>query len=86
MPFRDWDDSFRELWDTTPGTDYLDTQETRVAEELFDVAFTHTAEELEGMGYTQEQVFAIRDEFFDYMGMDSADFDWEGWREAMGYE
>lgn len=27
-----------------------------------------------------------RDAFFEYTGMDPYDFDWEAWREYMGYE
>lgn len=56
------------------------------AESLFEVGFTMHADELELAGYDPDAVQAIRDEFFDYMGIDQADFDWQEWREAMGYE
>lgn len=56
------------------------------AEALFEEAFTHTAAELEAMGISPEAVDAMREEFFDYMGIDAADFDWQEWREAMGYD
>lgn len=85
MPYGDWDDSFQDLYNVIPGTDQPDV-DTDYAEALFETAFTHTSEELEAMGYSMNDVDAIREEFFDYLGIDSADFDWDGWREAMGYD
>lgn len=29
---------------------------------------------------------AIREEFYEYMDLESEDMDWEAWKEAMGYE
>jgi hypothetical protein len=86
VSYSDWGDSFQELYDTTPGTDALEDHERGYVEDLFDIAFTHSAEEYDAMGLSPDVVEGMRDEFFDYMGMDEADFDWEGWREAMGYE
>lgn len=86
MPSNDWDDSFQELFDEIPGTGYLEDFEVSHVEALFEAGFTHSAAEYEAMGFTEDDVQAIREEFFDYMGIDAADFDWEGWREAMGYE
>jgi hypothetical protein len=86
MAYENWDDSFQDVWSATPGTDYLSSEEASYAEALFETGFTHTSAEYEAMGYSEDEIQAIRDEFFDYMGMDAADFDWEGWREAMGYE
>lgn len=86
MAFDDWGDPFQDLWDSTPGTGALEDWEVAHVEALFEAGFTHTAEEYEAMGLSEDQVDAIRAELFDYMGMDEGDFDWEGWREAMGYE
>lgn len=86
MPVEDWDGQFQDLWDSTPGTDALESWERSHVEDLFEAAFTISAEDYDAMGLSPEQVSMYRDEFFDYMGLDEADFDWEGWREAMGYE
>lgn len=86
MAYDEWDSLFQGLFDDTPGADYLNHEEARYAEALFDAGFTHTGAELEAMGLSEDQVQAIRDEFFDFMGIDAGDFDWAGWREAMGYE
>lgn len=86
MAFNDWDDSLQELYEATPGTSALEDHESGYVEDLFDIAFTHSAEEYDAMGLSPDNVEDMRQEFFDYMGMDGADFDWEGWREAMGYE
>jgi hypothetical protein len=90
MSYDDWDSSFREVYDNTPGmTEAYDedyTFDTDYAESLFEVAFTMHAAELDAAGYSPDDVQAIRNEFFDYMGIDMADFDWSGWREAMGYD
>jgi hypothetical protein len=33
-----------------------------------------------------EQRQEAREAFYEYMGMDAYDFDWEGWKDYMGYE
>lgn len=86
MAYDNWGDSFRDVFDFTPGASYLNHEEARYAEALFEAGFTYTGAELEAMGLSEDQVNAIRNEFFDFMGIDYGDFDWEGWREAMGYE
>lgn len=86
MAYDDWDSQFQDFFDEIPGTDYLNSEESSYAEALFDTGFTHTAEEYEAMGLSEDAVQAIRDEFFEYMGLEEYEFDWEGWREAMGYE
>lgn len=86
MAYDEWDSQFQDFFDEIPGTDYLDDQESDYAETLFEAGFTHTAEEYESMGLSEDAVQAIRDEFFEYMGLEEYEFDWEGWREAMGYE
>lgn len=90
MAYDDWDESFRELYDDVPGMteayEYDTSFDAGYAESLFEVGFTMNASELEAAGYSPDDVAAIREEFFDYIGIDEADFDWADWREAMGYE
>jgi hypothetical protein len=86
VAYEDWDGSFQGLFDTTPGTGYLDVEEARYAQALFETGFTHTSNEYDALGLSPESVEAIRNEFFDYMGLDANDFDWQEWREAMGYD
>lgn len=86
MPYEDWDSGFQDVFENTPGTQALEDWEVGHVEALFEVGFTYDAIELEAMGYSEDDVSAIRDEFFDYLGIDEADFDWDGWREAMGYD
>jgi hypothetical protein len=86
MPTDDWSDQFQELFDRTPGTDALEDHERSYVESLFEAGFTYSAEDYDAMGLDPDQVFNYREEFFQYMGLDDTDFDWEGWREAMGYE
>lgn len=87
MAYDDWDSQFQEVFDNLPGADYLSSEESDYAETLFEAGFTHTKDEYDAMGLSPDDVGAIRDEFYSYMGWaDSGAFDWEGWREAMGYE
>jgi hypothetical protein len=86
MAYSDWDSEFRDLFEGTPGTDALENWEQGHVEALFQAGFTHHAEDYEALGLSEDAVEAIRQEFFDYMGLDDYEFDWEGWREAMGYE
>ena len=86
MPYEDWSDEFQDNYENIPGIADLEPWEERHVEALYEAGFTHDAFELEAMGLSEDEVQAIRDEFFDYLGIDAADFDWEGWREAMGYE
>lgn len=84
--YDDWSDEFQDLWDSLPSADYIEDYERGHVEALFEAGFMHTAEEYDALGLSEDDVAAIREEFFDYLGMDEADFDWEGWREAMGYD
>lgn len=90
MSYDDWDPPFQELFDTVPGMAdaerYDDDFDVSYAEALFEAGFTMTAAELEAAGYDPRDTEAIREEFFEYMDMDPAEFDWQEWREAMGYE
>jgi hypothetical protein len=86
VAYEDWAEDFREVFDSVPGADYLSDEQEFIAEALFEIGFTMHSEELERLGYSPDDVQSIRDEFFEIMGIDSASFDWEEWREAMGYE
>jgi hypothetical protein len=90
VAYEDWDGPFREVYDDIPGmaTAYENDSnfDSGYAEALFEVGFMMHAAELEAAGYSEDDVNAIREEFFDYVGIDQADFDWADWREAMGYE
>lgn len=90
MAYDDWDEPFREVYDDIPGmaTAYEndDSFDPGYAEALFEVGFTMHSDELESAGYSPDDVQAIREQFFDYIGIDEGQFDWEDWREAMGYE
>lgn len=82
-----WSEGLQELWDNTTGTEYIPSGwETDYAQNLFDIGFGHTAADYDALGIDPEQVSAAREEFFDYMGMEYEDFDWEAWRDEMGYE
>jgi hypothetical protein len=77
----------RDFFGQVPGTDFLDTPaDERMAESLFAVGFGYTAAEYDDMGIDPETVSQAREDFFDFMGLEYDDFDWAGWREAMGYE
>lgn len=90
MAYDDWESSFQDVYDDIPGmtTAYENDPnfDSGFAEALFEVGFTMHSAELEAAGYSMDQVKAIREEFFDYIGIDERDFDWHDWREAMGYE
>lgn len=87
MAYEDWSNSFRELYEETPGTSYLEPGDEQLyVEALFEAGFTHHGDEYEGLGLSEDQVHAIREEFFEYLGLAEEDFDWADWREAMGYE
>lgn len=87
MAYEDWEPALQGyFYDDVPGTRFLDDFEERHAQELFELGFTHHASEYEAWGLTEDDVHGFRQEFFEYMGIDESTFDWEGWREAMGYE
>lgn len=86
MSYRQWDSDLKELFDQTPGVDYLDTQERAYAEALFEQGFTHTGEEYDAEGLDPDSVRFLRDEFFDFLFYAPDGDWWEQWREAMGYD
>lgn len=62
------------IWDRLPGTEFLTDEETRHAFDLFYEGF------VEGGNPDARQ------DFLDYFGYDEGDFNWEDWREWMGYD
>jgi hypothetical protein len=83
VAYDEWPAEFQEVWDSIPA-DFADmsASEREMAEFMFEEGF---------MTYEDEKIaiddiqFA-REQFFDMMGYDGEYFDWDGWREAMGYE
>lgn len=81
-----WSEGLQELWDNATGTEHVpEGWETDYAQNLFDVGFAHHAEDYDRLGIDPDQVTAAREEFFDYMGMEWDQFDWDAWRDEMGY-
>jgi hypothetical protein len=85
--YDEWNRDFQDLWDEIPGTGYFENDfETSYAMELFDRGFGHSADEYDALGITPDDVHAAREEFFTFMDMDEDQFDWQEWKEIMGYE
>ena len=76
-----WGDAERELWDREPFTvrDLYDADEWRNAQELFEEGWLNTVDPL------LEDRYDAREAFYDLVGIDGRSFDWEAWREYMGY-
>lgn len=81
VAYDNWDPDFQDVWENTPGTSDLYGYQLHRAEEAFEDGFMH---------HRGEQPFSVtqsaREEFFDIIGYDEEFFDWDGWREAMGYD
>lgn len=83
MAYEDWDRELQEAFDDIPGVSMFRDYEYEIAEELFDRAFTHHADETD---YDADDVHAAREEFFEFTGLPEELFPWDEWREAMGYD
>lgn len=93
MPRDDYPDSWEadeaRLWEDIAGSREGDYGETLRADEHAQVLFeAGWFDDIQSM--TIDQRNAVRDEFFDYCieqgyFYDREDFDWEAWREYMGY-
>jgi hypothetical protein len=85
VAYDDWPEEFQEVWDNLERTDAFEgksASQVEYAEYMFEEGFMHYAGEQSPM----DTEFA-RDEFFDLIGLEYEEyFDWEGWREAMGYD
>lgn len=84
MSFRDWDEedysdfhdaAFEEIFGNIEGIYELDQDQLNQAEALFEAGWLTFGE------YTPDDLQAIRDEFYDLVGMYEEDFDWEDYRE-----
>lgn len=82
MAYEDWDREMRDVWDDMPGIPLFRDYEYNMAEDLFDIAFTHHRDE---PGYDRDEVLRAREEFFAFTGLPDELFPWDEWREAMGY-
>lgn len=83
MAYDDWPEEFQEIWDNLPA-DFSDmsASEYEYTQFMFEEGFmTYEDEKL-----AVDDIEFARGEFFDAIGYDYEDFDWQGWREAMGYE
>jgi hypothetical protein len=86
VAYDDWPEEFQEVWDTLERADAFEgksASEIEYAEFMFEEGW---------MTYEDEKVHVsdidyARQEFWDTIGLEYEDeFDWEGWREAMGYD
>jgi len=82
MAYSDWMPEFQDVWDNTPA-DFsgLSDEELDWAEYTFELGFMTYSNEL-----SPAEIQYARDEFFEAAGIEADQFDWEGWREAMGYD
>lgn len=84
MAYDDWPVEFQELWDSIPA-DFSDmsASEYEYTEFMFEEGFQRYEDEK----LAPDDIAFARAEFFDMIGEEYEDFfDWDGWREAMGYE
>lgn len=82
VAYEDWTPEFQELWDEMP-VDWAEMPgpEYDMAEYMFEEGFMHYHGEA-----SYADISFARESFFDLIGYDEDYFDWDGWREAMGYE
>jgi len=87
-PFANLPEESQEHFWEVRGTEYLEEDPELMAEAewYYAIGFGYTADEYDAMGIDPDIVMAAREDFFDLMGLDEDDFDWAGWREAMGYD
>lgn len=85
MAYEDWPSEFQEIWETLEGQqvfDGLTDSQVDYAEYMFEEGFmTYEDEKL-----APDDISFARSEFWDMLDIDEDFFDWEGWREAMGYD
>lgn len=84
MAYDDWMPEFREIWDNLQvDTENLSSSEYEYTEFMFEQGFQVYEDEK----LSVDDISFARSEFFDMIGEEYKDhFDWQGWREAMGYE
>lgn len=83
MAYDDWSPEFQDIWDNLRADfSELSASEYEYAEFMFEEGFqTYADEKLH-----PDDIGFARQEFYDMVGIEYEDFDWDGWREAMGYE
>lgn len=86
MAYDDWPEEFQEVWDNLEVTDAfegMDSGQIEYAEFMFEEGWmTYEDEKSHG-----SDIEFAREEFWDLVGLEYEEyFDWEGWREAMGYD
>lgn len=75
--------SHDEIFNELPGIGWYDDDEAERVLDLYVDGFTHHSWE---PGYDADAVHAAREAFWEFTGIDPADFDWEEWKAVMGYE
>jgi hypothetical protein len=85
-PFENLPPALQDIFWSTPGADYLEPgYQTNEAQAFFAIGFGYTGEQYERMGLEETTVGNARRDYMDLMGMLWRDFDWDAWRDAMGY-
>lgn len=90
MAREDWDVPAQDIFDDAldnsdvyniaSGIPILGDLELFRAESFFEVGW------LENGRWLPSEIHAFREAFFDMLGIDEQDFDWQSWREYMGYD
>jgi hypothetical protein len=83
VAYDDWTPEFQEIWDNLRADfEGLSPSQYEYTEYMFEEGFQRYEDE---KNHPDDISFA-RAEFFDMIGEEYEDFfDWDGWREAMGY-
>lgn len=83
MAYEDWPPEFQEVWDELPvDFENMSVSQIEYTEYMFEEGFMHYSGEV-----SYEDIAFARQEFFEMIGEEYEDFfDWDGWREAMGYD
>lgn len=84
MSFRDWSEgsyeefyqgAYESIYNNIEGTIYLSNEQQERAEALFEAGWLTFGE------YSPNELDAIRNDFYDLVGLDESDFDWVEYRE-----
>lgn len=90
FPIDPWDDlspGLQDIFWETRGTEVLEESglDTRYYQTLYATGWGYHASEYESAGITEDQVTAARQAFLDGLGLPWDRFDWDAWRDEMGY-
>lgn len=80
--YEGWSPEFQDLWENMP-VNFMDM--SRAEYDMAQFFFEEGFQRYHGESSSADIEFA-REQFFEIMGFGDDYFDWEGWREAMGYE